>query len=59
MTTKPLALVTQISSLVEEEVTLEINRIVLTCFVNVCPYPIHEGETYPVSFEASVPPALS
>jgi len=36
---------------IEEEVVLDINGVEVICFAGVCPYEIHEGKEYPVSFE--------
>lgn len=43
-----LALVTRISPLIEEEVTLVIQGIEFTGFASVCPYEIEVGQVYPV-----------
>jgi hypothetical protein len=51
---KYYALVKKIGDIIEEEVTLGINGFEVTCFVGVCPYEIHEGEKYPVSFELMI-----
>ncbi len=39
---------------VEEEVNLLIDDVRINCFASVCPYPIEEGETYPVCLELVV-----
>lgn len=36
---------------IEEEVTLEVNGIELTCFAGMCPYELNIGQEYPVTFE--------
>lgn len=36
---------------VEEEVTLEVNGIKVTCFAGICPYALALGQKYPVTFE--------
>ena len=36
---------------IEEEVTLEINGIKLTCFASICPYVLNIGQKYPITFE--------
>ncbi|CCN48801.1 conserved hypothetical protein [Vibrio nigripulchritudo MADA3029] len=36
---------------IEEEVTLEVNGVVLTCFAGVCPYELTIGQEYLVTFE--------
>lgn len=36
---------------IEEEVTLEVNGIKLTCFAGMCPYELNIGQEYPVTFE--------
>ncbi len=51
---KYFALVKAIGDNVEEEVTLDLNDLKVTCFAGVCPYEIHEGERYPVSLELIV-----
>ncbi|WP_176343427.1 hypothetical protein [Priestia aryabhattai] len=33
----------------EQEVTLDINGVVFTAFIHICPYEIKEGQRYPVS----------
>lgn len=48
------ALVQAIGHDVEEEVTLNLNGLEVTCFAGVCPYEIREGEKYPVSFELMI-----
>ncbi|QEI11192.1 hypothetical protein [Cellvibrio japonicus] len=48
------ALVQAIGNNVEEEVTLSLNDLEVTCFAGVCPYEIHEGKKYPVSFELMI-----
>ncbi|MBQ4880116.1 hypothetical protein J8M21_23165 [Pseudoalteromonas luteoviolacea] len=40
-----------LNSDIEEEVTLEVNGIELTCFAGVCPYKLTIGQEYPVTFE--------
>ncbi|OZG73376.1 hypothetical protein BTA51_10125 [Hahella sp. CCB-MM4] len=52
--TKLYALVKKIDDNIEEEVTLELNGVELTCFAGVCPYQIQEGKEYPVSFELEI-----
>ncbi|WP_210404803.1 hypothetical protein [Hahella sp. CCB-MM4] len=54
MMTKLYALVKKIDDNIEEEVTLELNGVELTCFAGVCPYQIQEGKEYPVSFELEI-----
>lgn len=54
MMTKLNALVKKIDPDIEEEVTLELNGVEITCFAGVCPYRIQEGNKYPVSFELEV-----
>ncbi|GLR04989.1 hypothetical protein [Vibrio hyugaensis] len=36
---------------IEEEVTLEVNGVELTCFAGMCPYELNIGQEYPVTFE--------
>ncbi|MDK9773526.1 hypothetical protein [Vibrio sp. B181a] len=36
---------------IEEEVTIEVNGIELTCFAGMCPYELNIGQEYPVTFE--------
>lgn len=36
---------------IEEEVTLEVDGVELTCFAGVCPYELILGGEYPISFE--------
>ncbi len=38
---------------IEEEVTLKVNNLEITCFASVCSYPIVIGEEYPVTFNFS------
>lgn len=51
---KYFALVQSVGDGVEEEVTLSLNDLNVTCFASVCPYEIHEGEKYPVSFNLMI-----
>lgn len=44
------ALLKKISDNVEEEVTLQVNGIDITCFAGICPYPLVLGQTYTVQF---------
>ncbi len=48
------ALLKKIDAIVEEEVTLELDGKVITCFAGVCPYQIREGNRYPVSLKLEV-----
>lgn len=48
---KYFASVKTIGDDIEEEVTLDLDDLEVTCFASVCPYEIHEGERYPVSLE--------
>lgn len=43
------AKVERIDEDVEEAVTLQFNGVRVVCFAGFCPYPIREGELYPVS----------
>ena len=45
------AFVKSIDENVEEQVTLIVDGVEITCFASVCPYEIIEGKTYPVEFE--------
>ncbi|MBN3575903.1 hypothetical protein [Vibrio neptunius] len=36
---------------IEEEVTLEVSGVELTCFAGVCPYELTIGQEYPVTFD--------
>ncbi|MDU7950421.1 MAG: hypothetical protein E7J31_18615 [Clostridium sp.] len=46
---KYVAFIKQVNCDIEEEVTIKIGDIVLTGFANICPYPIEEERSYPVS----------
>lgn len=48
------AYIKKIDSIIEEEVTIIINNIELIVFVNVCPYVIKEGMTYPLSLDIMI-----
>lgn len=48
------ALIICLGNDIEEEVTLSINGIELTCFSSVCPYDLHKGEMYPVLLEIMI-----
>ncbi len=48
------AFVKNIDSDIEEQVTLIVDDVEVTCFASVCPYEIQEGQEYPVSFEMNV-----
>lgn len=48
------ALVTQLNENVEEEVSLIINGIELTCFAGICPYEIHVGKEYNVLLDLMI-----
>lgn len=41
--------VVRIDQDVEEEVVVEVDGQLLTCFANVCPYPITAGQSYPAT----------
>ncbi|WP_039976589.1 hypothetical protein [Vibrio jasicida] len=45
------ARVLSLNSDIEEEVTLEVNGVELTCLAGVCPYELYIGQEYPVTFE--------
>ncbi|KPC55350.1 hypothetical protein [Amantichitinum ursilacus] len=49
-----LAKIKRLSSDVEEEVVLCINDIEITCFANVCPYTLEDGEAYRVELTPQV-----
>jgi len=54
MVKKYFAKVESLSSTIEEQVTLTLNDLEITCFAGVCPYQIDEGFIYPVLFAATI-----
>lgn len=48
---KYIAKVIRLNPEVEEEVTVDINGIEVTCFAGLCPYAIEVNKEYPVMFE--------
>lgn len=48
------ATVISIDKDIEEQVTLVVNDIQVTCFAGVCPYEIQVGDEYLVAFEMNV-----
>lgn len=48
------AILKSIDSDIEEQVTLIVNGIEVTCFAGVCPYELEIGNEYPVEFEMNV-----
>lgn len=48
------AILKSVDSDIEEQVTLIINGIEVTCFVGFCPYKLEIGNEYPVEFEMSI-----
>lgn len=51
---KYLALIKQLNSDIEEEVTIKIGDITLTGFANICPYPIEKEKSYPISIGLTI-----
>jgi len=51
MMNKYYAKVLKLDPDIEEEVTLDVNGIEITCFASVCPFKISVGKEYPVAFE--------
>ncbi|MEZ5477854.1 MAG: hypothetical protein R3E95_10345 [Thiolinea sp.] len=48
------AFVKEINQDLEEEVTICVNNIEITCFASICPYNIQPRKEYPVSLELTV-----
>ncbi|NRT73834.1 hypothetical protein [Clostridium beijerinckii] len=51
---KYLALIKKINCDIEEEVTVKIGDVILTGFANICPYPIEEDKSYPISISFTI-----
>ena len=51
---KHYVIVKKLSDDIEEEVTLDLNGLELTCFASICPNRVFEGKRYLVSFELMI-----
>ncbi|SIR56143.1 hypothetical protein [Priestia flexa] len=51
---KYFAKVKKLDEHLEEEVTLDIDGVVFTAFIDICPYEIKEGQDYPVNISFTI-----